>query len=216
MSSIRKEVYQIYMMVKDKIEQRLEEFRQIWKNGSEYDIFVELSFCLLTPQSKAFTCWECIQKLDSKGMLLNADDSMLAGEIREFARFHNTKGKRIVEAREKFTENGKLTIKKELSRFDDVIKMRDWLVENIKGYGYKEASHFLRNIGFGDNIAILDRHIIKNLYLLEVIDDIPDSIKPSIYFDIEEKMRNFSKKIKIPMSHLDFVLWYKEAGEIFK
>ena len=27
---------------------------------------------------------------------------------------------------------------------------------------YKEASHFLRNIGFGENIAILDRHILKN------------------------------------------------------
>ena len=63
--------------------------------------------------------------------------------------------------------------------------------------GYKEASHFLRNIGLGYDIAILDRHILKNLKLFNVIDEIPSSISKKKYFEIEEKMRNFSKKIKL-------------------
>ncbi|MDM7912425.1 MAG: DNA lyase, partial [Methanotrichaceae archaeon] len=82
--------------------------------------------------------------------------------------------------------------------------------------GYKEASHFLRNIGLGGDLAILDRHILKNLALLGVIDGIPASPSKKMYLEIESKMIEFSRKAKIPMSHLDLLLWYKEAGEIFK
>ena len=44
------------------------------------------------------------------------------------------------------------------------------------GLGYKEASHFLRNIGLSEDIPILDRHILKNLVLLGAIDKVPSSI----------------------------------------
>jgi N-glycosylase/DNA lyase len=33
---------------------------------------------------------------------------------------------------------------------------------------------------------------------------------------MEGRMKDFSNKIGIPLSHLDLVLWYREAGEIFK
>lgn len=52
---------------------------------------------------------------------------------------------------------------------------------------YKEASHFLRNVGFGENIAILDRHILRNLVKLEVIDELPKTLTPKLYLEIEEK-----------------------------
>ena len=84
------------------------------------------------------------------------------------------------------------------------------------GIGYKEASHFLRNIGYGEDIAILDRHILKNLKLLNVISDIPASLSKKQYLLIEKKMKQFSKKINISLSHLDLLLWYREAGEVFK
>ena len=90
------------------------------------------------------------------------------------------------------------------------------VVANIKGLGYKEASHFLRNIGLGGDLAILDRHILKNLALLGVIDEVPASPSKKMYLEIEKKMIDFSREAKIPMSHLDLLLWYKEAGEVFK
>lgn len=52
---------------------------------------------------------------------------------------------------------------------------------------YKEASHFLRNVGFGEDIAILDRHILKNLVKLEVINELPKTLTPKLYLEIEEK-----------------------------
>jgi len=84
------------------------------------------------------------------------------------------------------------------------------------GMSYKEASHFLRNVGFGQDIAILDRHILKNLVKLEVIDELPKTLTPKLYLEIEEKMRNYCEFVKIPMDEMDLLLWYKEAGVIFK
>jgi N-glycosylase/DNA lyase len=82
--------------------------------------------------------------------------------------------------------------------------------------GYKEASHFLRNIGFADDLAILDRHILKNLKIFGIIEEIPKSLSKKKYLEIEEKMRNLANEVNIPVSHLDLLFWSKETGEIFK
>ena len=99
---------------------------------------------------------------------------------------------------------------------DNIAETREWLVSNVKGFGYKEASHFLRNIGFGSDIAILDRHILKNLKKHGVINEIPKTITKKNYFEIENRMRDFSKRSGIPMAHLDLLFWSNETGEIFK
>ena len=131
-------------------------------------------------------------------------------------RFKYKKSKYLVYAREKFSEDGKLVIRSALGKNINTFKKREWLVNNIKGIGYKEASHFLRNIGFGSDIAILDRHILRTLKSIKVIDEISESLSKKKYLTIEEKMRNFSKDIKIPMDHLDLLFWYREKGEVFK
>ena len=97
-----------------------------------------------------------------------------------------------------------------------MLKTRDILVKDIKGMGYKEASHFLRNIGFGQDIAILDRHILRSLKRYGVIDDIPKSLTGRRYFEIEGKMREFSKRLGLGLVYLDFIFWYMGTGEVFK
>lgn len=95
-------------------------------------------------------------------------------------------------------------------------KLRDWLAKNVKSIGYKETTHFIRNIGLGKNLAILDRHILKNLKKHEVIEKIPRSLTKKRYLEIENEMKRFSKKIKIPLAELDLLFWSKETGKIFK
>lgn len=95
-------------------------------------------------------------------------------------------------------------------------EIRNHLAKNIKGYGLKEASHFLRNIGKGEGIAILDRHILKNMFYAKVIDEIPSSISKKLYFELEQKFLEFADRLNIDSQHLDFILWYKEANEVFK
>jgi N-glycosylase/DNA lyase len=82
--------------------------------------------------------------------------------------------------------------------------------------GNKEASHFLRNIGLGEDLAILDRHILKNLQFLGIIDRIPNNLSAKRYAEIEAKMKTLAHRLQIPMSHLDLVLWFRETREIFK
>jgi N-glycosylase/DNA lyase len=193
------------------IEIRLKEFDKVWKTGDDESIFMELVFCLFTPQSKAKSCWAAVERVCDAELLINGSAKDIAKELKG-VRFHNTKARRVVEARKNFLYG----LKARIAGFGSPFEAREWLVENINGMGYKEASHFLRNIGMGQDLAILDRHILKNLALLGIIEEIPRHISEKQYLDIEAMMKIFSKREKIPMSHLDILLWYRETGEIFK
>ena len=210
-----KEIEKIYKEIKGDIKKRLEEFKNIWEKGSNKDIHLELSFCILTPQSKALNAWQAITNLKKDDLIYTGKAEELV-EFLNIVRFKNNKAKYLVELREQMTKDGELITKDFFDSLPTVTEKRDWIVKNIKGMSYKEASHFLRNVGFGEDIAILDRHILKNLVKLEVIDELPKTLSPKLYLEIEEKMRNYSKFCKIDMDELDLVLWYKEAGEVFK
>ncbi len=209
-------IKKIYRAMQEEIVSRLDEFKGILKDCSEESIFAELVYCILTPQSKARLCWTAVENLMNKKLLLIGDKNQIIREL-DGVRFKYKKAEYIIEARMQFSIDGKMAIKSRIDQFTDVYyDAREWLVKNVKGIGYKEASHFLRNIGLGENLAILDRHILKNLSSLGLIDKIQGSLLRERYFEIERKMHEFAEKIGIPMSQLDLVLWYKEAGEIFK
>lgn len=209
-----KEILDIYNCIKPEIESRIAEFKKVWNEGDNNSIFIELAFCLFTPQSSARQCWKAINILLEKDLLFEGNWSRISEEI-NIVRFRNNKAKYLVEAREKFLCCGP-GIRDCLDIHADEFDKREWLVKNVKGMSYKEASHFMRNTGMGEKLAILDRHILKNMKLLGVIDEVPGSINRKVYLELEQKLSAFSKRIGIPLDHLDFVLWYKEAGEVFK
>lgn len=203
------EIKRIYFSIQEKIRSRLNEFDRLREKGNDGEIFAELVFCILTPQSKAQSCWKTVETLLNKNLLLKGNEDQISKMLKR-VRFRNRKAEYIVEARKHYP------IRSKIKKFDDIYSAREWLVKNVRGMGYKEASHFLRNIGFGEELAILDRHILKNLKSLGVIEEIPRFLTKKKYFEIEKKMKKFSEKVEIPMSHLDLVLWYKETGEVFK
>lgn len=209
----RKKLIKGYEEKKAEIKQRLEYFRSIWEAGNK-KVFAELCFCLCTPQSKARVCDKAITNLENSGLLFSGTMK----QIRDYlvgVRFPDTKALNILEARKFFLNMGDIRIKEALGGKNPK-EMREWLVKNVRGFGYKEASHFLRNVGFGGDLAILDRHILKNLKELGVIDKIPESLTGKQYLEIEGKMRAFSKDVGIPFAELDLLLWSQETGEIFK
>ena len=205
----------LYLPMRGEIVSRLDEFKQIWKTGSEESIFAELIFCILTPQSRAKLCWAAVQNLEREHLLLEGSEKRIVREL-EGVRFKYKKAEYIIRARKQFSGGGKPSIRFEVAKFCNAYDAREWLVQNVGGLGYKEASHFLRNIGLGENFAILDRHILKNLKLFGIIEKVPSSLLRKRYLDIEKRMKEFAKKIKIPVSHLDLLLWHKETGEVFK
>jgi N-glycosylase/DNA lyase len=210
-----RQLQKIYKIKKKDIISRLGEFGKCLNDKNDEEVFSELAFCLLTPQSKAQCCWDAIRTITSQNLLVEGTEDDIKGKLHR-VRFHNKKARYLVGARTLFLNKGRLSIRTPLKNLPDVHACREWLVRNIKGLGYKEASHFLRNIGFGDRIAILDRHILKNLVHFDVIQEIPASMSRSGYMQIEQKMAEFARGIHIPLAHLDLLLWYKETGEIFK
>ncbi|MFA5479506.1 MAG: N-glycosylase/DNA lyase [Candidatus Muiribacteriota bacterium] len=208
-------ILKIYNKIKPEIIKRLRELENNFLTGNDEDILAEMTFCIFTPQSKAKKCWESVCNIKSEGFLTKGTTENILNCM-DGVRFKYKKSEYAYSLRNQFLKNGKLEIKKFLENFNNAFETREWLVKNIKGYGYKEASHFLRNIGFGKNLAILDRHILKNMILLNIIKEIPKSLNKKNYVELEKKLGVFSEKENIPMDHLDLLLWYKEAGEIFK
>lgn len=203
-----------YEEKKEAIRARLKEFENAY-GWSEERLFAELSFCICTPQSKAKTCWKAISTLMNNGALYFGDEEQIRHSLIG-VRFSENKSRYIIEARNFFQKDNKLQINERIRSFKSDRILREWLVKNVKGFGMKEASHFLRNIGLGKELAILDRHILRNLLKFEVISDIPKTLGKKTYLQIESKMKEFSNKIDIPISDLDLLLWSEETGEIFK
>ena len=187
----------------------------MWREGQEEDIFAELVFCILTPSSRARSAWSALEALKRKNLVLYGAFEQVSPYLNT-VRFKNKKALFIVRARKLFLVNDRISIREKILQFPSVYDKRDWLVSNVDGIGYKEASHFLRNIGFTDEITILDRHILKNLFLYGVIEEVPGSLSKKRYLDIEKSMIRFSEMLNIPVSHLDFILWFKETGDVFK
>jgi N-glycosylase/DNA lyase len=209
------ELKALYAGVKTKIAARLEEFALIGRAAGDEQLFAELAFCLFTPQSKAKSCWAAVCRLTERDLLLCGNPARISAMING-VRFHHNKGRYVVEAQRFFTKNGGLRLRETIESLGSPREIREWLVANVRGMGFKEASHFLRNIGKGAELAILDRHILRNMVSLGATKAMPKTITPKMYLALEKDFMTLAKRLRMPPDHLDMLLWYREAGEVFK
>ena len=203
-----------YESRKAEIRKRLEEFKGI-KDREDERIFAEMAFCLCTPQSRATTCWNAIESLMKNNLLYTGGKNQIKPFLNAI-RFNENKTNYIIEARRLFSDESKLNLKKFTNSSKNSHELRSWLVENVNGMGMKEASHFLRNIGIGGDLAILDVHILNNLKKYGVIEDLPKNLSEKKYLEIENSMKRFAEDIGISFEELDLLLWSEETGFIFK
>jgi N-glycosylase/DNA lyase len=191
------------------IRSRLAEFALVPRD----EWFFELAYCLLTPQSSARSAALAIEALCTAGFPEAPVDPVpiLRGNG-YYIRFHLTKSRHLLAAAARRTE---IVDAVAAARGSDGRDLRVWLVREVKGLGWKEASHFLRNIGFRE-LAILDRHILRNLLRHGVIRAIPASLPEKRYMAIEGAFLAFAAAAGVRMDELDLVFWSRETGEILK
>ena len=198
----------IYAERRPAIRRRLQDFANV--PASQY--FYELAFCILTPQSSAVNAEATIAELErDKFLQLGFDPVSHLRDPKHYIRFHNTKAKRLLAIRDGF---GELLPHLRNRKLSPEAK-REIVLEQVNGLGMKEASHFLRNIGVR-GLAILDRHILRHLLRLEVIDKIPASLTTNRYLDIEARWKHFAEEIGISLDELDLLFWSMETGIIRK
>ncbi len=213
MSRVRKALEPELARVRPLIKDHLAKFRAL-RDADPARWFDELCFCLLAVQANAHHADEAVQSLKAAGVLTGG----AAREIRSHltkVRFLNTKADWVVAARA-FAENGGILELRLRLATTDPKEVRGWLVDQVDGFGYKEASHFLRNVGFGDDLAILDRHILRSLVRLRVIPKVPPSLSRKRYLEIEDRMGVFARSLSLTLAEADAFLWWRETGELFK
>ena len=188
------------------IDSRIKEFKKLGYKSNE-ELFKELCFCILTAN---FNAEKSIKIQDEIGeCFLNDSEDELKLKLKKLGhRYPNMRADYIVKSR-----NCKDSLKKITSSSDNKA-IRDWIVDNVKGLGYKESSHFLRNIGF-DDYAIIDFHIIDILVKNNLIKR-PKSLTKNKYLEIENILKEISKQLNLSLAELDLYLWYLETGKILK
>ena len=193
--------------IKNLVDMRMKEFSDLGKKSSK-EIFKELCFCFMTANFSASGGIK-IQNAIGEGFLTLPLEE-LAKKLSELGhRFPNARANFVVGAR-----NYIETIKETLDSINSDEERRNWIVKNIKGIGMKEASHFLRNIGY-KNVAIIDFHIV-DLLAREGLIEKPKTITPKKYIEIENILKQLAEKTNTSLGELDLYLWYEETGKILK
>lgn len=201
------ELRELHRSAAGAIRARLAEFKMI--PPTEY--FYELAYCLLTPQSSALNAEQAVRVLREQDLQYSPIDPEPVLHRKDFyIRFHKTKANHLLAVKKQYD-----TIHPHLMNGSAGNEVRAWLVKNVRGLGWKEASHFLRNIGH-ENLAILDRHILRNLVKVGVLRALPKTLTQKRYLAIERRFLSFANMIRIPMDELDLLFWSIETGEILK
>lgn len=193
--------------VRGTVLKRLRQFEEA--RASKEKVFSELCFCILTANFSAGGGLR-VQEEIGEGFL-KLSRSVLSRRLKSLGyRYPNTRAKYIVEARKRCEE-----VLKIINEDDDPARVRRWLADNLLGIGFKEASHFLRNIGF-KNLAIIDKHVLRVLYKYGYIESIPKTVSRARYLEIEKILSKIAGELNMTLAELDLYLWYMATGRILK
>jgi len=196
--------------VRAMVEERITEFLGV--HGMDtWKWFEELAYCLLTAYSSARMGQLCVDALCYGDGLLHGDLHQVVETLKKKGhRFAERRGEYIVKARELAPK-----LKDTIQGFPDSRKAREWLASNVKGIGWKESSHFLRNVGYL-NVAIIDRHIISNMVDHGLIEERPKSITKRRYLEYERLLAEVAGRVEMPLGEMDLYLWYRKTGKVLK
>lgn len=208
-------VKETYSARREEIRQKLAEFSAIWQKGSDEQIWEEMVFCFFTGGCSARMGLRSIEAV--RPILLTGTHDELMNALVGKHRYPRARAGYIVASRDFLQEHCELKLYDKLNGFTDNLERRDWLVKEkrIKGLGYKESSHFLRNIGL-TGYAILDKHILRCLAELGYIEDPTPPNTRTKYLAIENKLKEFAAQVEIDFDEMDLVLWSLKTGEILK
>lgn len=197
------------------IRARIAEFENIWQSARDERLWEEMVFCFFTGGCSAKMGLRSVEAV--RPFLMKGDFEELSKALSGVHRYPFARAGYIVASRAFLEEHCRMRLRARLESFTDDLERRDWLVreKRIKGLGYKEASHFLRNIGL-KGYAILDKHILRSMAELGLIDDPKPPNTRSRYLTIEDNLKNLAKLTEIDFDELDLVLWSMKTGEILK
>jgi len=192
-----------------RVEARIRELQAAQGEGDER-WFEELVFCLLTANYSARGALACIAALNEGDAIGEGSLEQLRACLEHRHRFPNKRAEFIHKARAHRDD-----LKRTITSQPSSRAARDWLVENITGLGMKEASHFLRNVGYLD-LAIIDKHILTHMEEQGIIGERPKTLTRRRYLEYEEILIRVAGMLGMSLGMMDLYLWAKKSGEVIK
>jgi N-glycosylase/DNA lyase len=86
-------------------------------------------------------------------------------------------------------------------------EVRKQLMLSICGFGPKQATMFLRDCGVTDQLAIIDRHIVRYMYMLKLINSIPNRVAEPMYYGLETAFLAYAEYVGVAPGVLDWAIW---------
>ncbi len=210
------ELQQSYRAKRAAIRARLNEFAELRRNGADARLFEELVYCIFTAGASAKMGLKAVERV--RPHLRQGSQARLEAALVGAHRFPRARAGYVVTTRRFLQADCGLCLRAKLDSFGrDAEARRDYFARTpgVKGIGYKEASHYLRNIGYR-GYAILDKHILNTLHACGVIAEPKPPAHKNKYLALEESMREFALALKIDFDELDLLLWSHKTGEILK
>jgi N-glycosylase/DNA lyase len=122
-------------------------------------------------------------------------------------RYANLRANHIRRSAEAFYQQ-RNPIKKMLYSAKDPHEARLKIITTAVGIGPKQASLFLRNIGYADNLAILDSHVLKYMVLQAFIPQPLQGVSHiRTYEKIETRLNQYAMNLRMRLAYLDRVIW---------
>lgn len=199
-----------------------------WSQMTEDELWHELCLCILSSNVPYELALSALRHLVKHGYLSvewitdnpKADKIIAAelskpiylpkktdGSLRKY-RFPNVRSKNIL-------NSAKIISSKDAWLHDILVDSpseedaRSLLIRNISGFGLKEASHFLRNIGYSKKLAIIDTHIISFLEEINALSAFQSkAITPKIYLALEDTLQEICEDRGLLLSIFDMAVWH--------
>ncbi len=205
----RRELLELYELRKEEIQNRLLEFKQAFEEADDRQILRELSFCILSSGVGPRIAGQCMSAIGEK--LVDGEEDELLGRIGAIHKYAENASRYIVFTREYLKEEHGFLLKSLVSSFGDRVERRDFFAKNpgIKGLGYMQASHFLRNLGFS-GYAILDRNNLASLFELGIIGETKYPLTKKRYLEAENLMTEAANELGISLDEFDLLLWSRK------
>ncbi|NBO64661.1 MAG: hypothetical protein EBU88_07425 [Acidobacteria bacterium] len=205
-----------YKHKRREIRGRMADFAAIRREGDDTRLFEELVYCIFTAGASARMGEVSVGRV--RRLLKRGTHEELMEALVGAHRFPRARSGYIVTTRNWLRQDCGLRLREKLDSFGrDHLARRDYFARTpgVKGIGYKEASHYLRNIGYR-GYAILDKHILRTLHEHGIVDEPKPPATRQRYLAIEERMKQFATDISIDFDELDLLLWSNKTGVILK
>jgi len=205
-----------------------------WKTLTEQDLWDNLYFCILSSNVTYELAMSAFSHLANEGLLdvnwiitnKHPKEKIYSelskpqflpmkkdGSYRKY-RFPKRRANNIVSTTYNMNEL-KISLKKILASHREETELRNYVRNNVCGFGLKQTTHYLRNIGYSQNLAIIDTHIIKFLNtVLFPTHRFETNLTNNKYVEYEKIFRRICENLNLKISLFDVAVWkyMRETG----